>query len=111
MKEVKYLLIGAGMASFHAAKQIRKADPEGSILIIGEEELPPYDRPPVSKEFLLGKKSTAEIVYETQEALASQGIGLLLGTRVEGLDPPTSLATTAAGEEIRFERALLATGG
>src|SRR5947207_3359361 len=111
MKDIKYLLIGGGMASFHAAKQIRKADPDGSVLIVGEEALPPYDRPPVSKEYLLGKKAGDEIVYESAEALAGQGIGLLLGTRIESLDLPASIAVTSAGEELRFEKALFATGG
>ena len=56
MKDVKYLLIGGGLASFHAAKQIRRADPEGSVLLVTTEPLPPYDLPPLSKEYLRGEE-------------------------------------------------------
>jgi 3-phenylpropionate/trans-cinnamate dioxygenase ferredoxin reductase subunit len=111
MRDVKYLLIGGGLASFHAARQIRNADPQGSVLLVSEEPLPPYDRPPLSKEFLTGKKLEAEIIFQTAEALHEQNIELALGCAVEGLDPAMSTALLAGGEEVRFERALIATGG
>ena len=47
---VPYVLIGAGTASFAAAKAIRGVDPSAKVLIIGEEEYPPYSRPPLSKQ-------------------------------------------------------------
>lgn len=111
MRDVKYLLIGGGLASFHAAKQIRKADPEGSILLVTDEPVPPYDRPPLTKEFLRGEKTVEDLLYEKAETLAEQSIDLALGARVEGLDAGTKTATVAGGEVVSFEKALLATGG
>ena len=111
MREVKYLLIGGGLASFHAAKMIRREDAEGSILLVSEEELPPYDRPPLSKELLRGEKTVEEIVYEPAEKLAEQGVELALGVRAEHLDPQKKTLTLSDGETVAFEKALIATGG
>src|SRR3989449_10976740 len=56
MKSTKYLLIGGGLASSQAAKQLRAHDGRGAITLVGEEPYVPYDRPPLSKEFLRGEK-------------------------------------------------------
>ncbi len=111
MAAVDYLLIGGGLASLHAAKQIRKADPDGAILLVSDEPLPPYDRPPLSKEYLLGKKTRHELIYEAEESLAEQRIGLVLNRAVERLDPAAHTATLAGGETVAFRKALVATGG
>ena len=55
MPSVKYLLIGGGLASAEAAKQIRRVDAEGSIALVSDEPLLPYNRPPLSKEYLRGE--------------------------------------------------------
>ncbi len=111
MTDVEYLLIGGGMASFHAAKQIRRSGAGGAILIVSEEDLPPYDRPPLSKELLRGEKTVGEIVYEDAAKLAEQKIDLSLGARVESLDLAAKSVRLANGESIGFEKALIATGG
>jgi 3-phenylpropionate/trans-cinnamate dioxygenase ferredoxin reductase component len=80
-RDVKYLLIGGGIASYNAAKIIRRTDAAGSILIVGEEPLPPYDRPPLSKELLRGVKSVDDIVFESAVKLAEQNVELALGVR------------------------------
>ena len=110
-RDVKYLLIGGGIACHAAAKQIRRTDPEGSILIAGEEPLPPYDRPPLSKEVLRGERTPEDIVFDSATALAEQRIELALGVRVESLDLASKQATLSGGETISFEKALIATGG
>jgi NADPH-dependent 2,4-dienoyl-CoA reductase/sulfur reductase-like enzyme len=108
---VKYLLIGGGIACHAAAKQIRRTDPGGSLLIVGEEPLPPYDRPPLSKEVLRGEKAPEDIVYDSATVLAEQGIELALDVRVEALEPVLKRATFSDGETVHFEKALIATGG
>jgi NADPH-dependent 2,4-dienoyl-CoA reductase/sulfur reductase-like enzyme len=110
-RDVKYLLIGGGIASYHAAKQIRRADAEGSILMVGEEPLPPYDRPPLSKEFLRGEKSKEDILFEPADKLTEQNIELALGQKVTELNASRKQVTLANGETISFEKALIATGG
>ena len=111
MADVKYLLIGGGLASFHCAKNIRRADDEGSILMVSEENIVPYDRPPLSKETIRGEKSREEIIYESPEKLAEQNIGVKLGSKVEKLDLDAKSVTLANGETISFEKAFIATGG
>jgi NADPH-dependent 2,4-dienoyl-CoA reductase/sulfur reductase-like enzyme len=111
MKATKYLLIGGGLASGQAAKQLREADPQGRIMLLGEEPHVPYDRPPLSKEFLRGEKPREALFFDPEDYFRDQGIELVLGVAVRRLDPAGRSAVLANGETITFEKALLATGG
>ena len=111
MKSTKYLLIGGGLASGQAAKQLREADPRGRITLLGEEPHVPYDRPPLSKEFLRGEKPREALFFDPEPYFHDQGIELVLGVAVRRLDPAGRSAVLANGETITFEKALLATGG
>lgn len=110
MKDVKYLVIGGGLAAFHAAKQVRRADAEGSVLLVSEEPVAPYDRPPLSKEYLRKEKTLAEITYDTPENLAAQNIELWLGVRITSIDAGAKTAMASNGETIKFDKAFLGTG-
>jgi len=106
MTESKYLIIGGGMTAAAAVRGIREEDPSGSITIVGEEQDPPHDRPPLSKGLWTGKKGLADIWRsEADEA------ELRLGRRVEGLDPERRTATLDSGESLTYYKVLLATGG
>lgn len=107
----KYLLIGGGLASSQAAKQLREKDPDGSITLVGDEPHPPYDRPPLSKEFLRGEKPREQLFFDPPQYFADQRVALRLGTAVRALDGAAKTATLATGETIAFEKALIATGG
>jgi NADPH-dependent 2,4-dienoyl-CoA reductase/sulfur reductase-like enzyme len=109
--DVRYLLIGGGVASYNAARQIRRADATGSILIACQEPVAPYDRPPLSKEYLRGEKTSAELAYESIDDLRSENIGLALNTAIESIDSAGKTARDASGAVIRFDKALIATGG
>ncbi len=111
MKSTKYLLIGGGLASSEAAKQIREADPEGPITLVGEEPHVPYDRPPLSKELLRGEKSREETFFDPEQHFRDKGIDLVLGAAVQEQDLKAKTAVLANGESIQFEKALIATGG
>ncbi|MGE0058701.1 MAG: NAD(P)/FAD-dependent oxidoreductase [Dehalococcoidia bacterium] len=111
MADVKYLLIGGGLASFHCAKNIRRTDAEGSILLVSEEDIPPYDRPPLSKESIRGEKSREDLIYESAEKLEEQQIGLKLGAKVVSMDLAAKSVKLANGETISYEKAFIATGG
>jgi NADPH-dependent 2,4-dienoyl-CoA reductase/sulfur reductase-like enzyme len=108
--EVKYLVIGGGLAAFHGAKQIRRNDADGSLLVVSEEPFLPYDKPPLSKEFLRGEKSLEEITYESAEKIAETNIEYRLNARVESLNAGAKTAVLEGGETINFEKCLLATG-
>jgi 3-phenylpropionate/trans-cinnamate dioxygenase ferredoxin reductase component len=109
--DVKYLLIGGGLASFHCAKNLRRTDAEGSILMVSEEDIVPYDRPPLSKESIRGEKTREDIIYESPEKLAEQNIGMKLGSKVTALNVKDKNVTLANGETISYEKAFIATGG
>src|SRR5438445_903511 len=110
MKSTKYLLIGGGLASSQAAKQLRAHDGRGAITLVGEEPYVPYDRPPLSKEFLRGEKRGDELFFDPEQYFHDQDIGLVLGVAVQRLNLDDKTAILANGEAIRFEKALIATG-
>ncbi len=111
MKSTKYLLIGGGLASSQSAKQLREQDPQGPITLVGAEPHVPYDRPPLSKEFLRGEKPRAELFFDPEQYFHDHDIDLTLGIAVRQLDLASKTALLADGEAIAFEKALIATGG
>ncbi|MGH7432312.1 MAG: NAD(P)/FAD-dependent oxidoreductase [Candidatus Methylomirabilales bacterium] len=111
MRSTRYLLIGGGLTSSQAAKQLREQDPHGSVTLVSEEPYVPYDRPPLSKEFLRGEKPRDALFFDPEQYFRDQGVDLILGVRVQRLEPANKTALLASGEAIAFEKALLATGG
>ncbi len=110
-RKTKYLLIGGGLASGQAAKQLRENDPENTITLVGEEPYVPYDRPPLSKEFLRGEKPRDALYFDPEQYFQDRSIDLILGVAVQQLDLANKTAILANGEGIAFEKALIATGG
>ena len=111
MKDTKYLLIGGGVASGRAARQLRQKDPQGSITLVGEELYVPYDRPPLSKEFMRGKKPKEKLFFDPEKYFQDNNIELILGVAVQRLDLANKTAALSSGESVSFEKALIATGG
>ena len=111
MISTKYLVIGGGLAASEAAKQLRSSDPQGTINLVSDELHVPYDRPPLSKEFLRGEKVSTDLLFDPESYFQDHQISLRLGVAVHGLDPATKTVSLANGEAIVFEKALLATGG
>lgn len=111
MQSAPYLLIGGGLGSASAAKRIREIDATGAILIVSREAHAPYSRPPLSKEFMQGRKAESEIYVESGDFWAQHNIGLALGEAVERLDLARKTATLSRGRTVAFDKALLATGG
>jgi len=111
MENTKYLLIGGGLASSQAAKQLREADPNSSIALIGDEPYVPYDRPPLSKEFLRGQKRRDELFFDSEQYFHDNRIDLYLGLTVRHLDVFRRTVTLSNGNGLSFEKALIATGG
>jgi 3-phenylpropionate/trans-cinnamate dioxygenase ferredoxin reductase subunit len=109
-REVDHLLIGGGLASANCARWLREAGGEGSILLVGREPDPPYNRPPLSKGYLQGKEEREDALFRPAEWWDEQRIEVLTGTSVMKLDPHARVATLSTKEEVRFQTALLATG-
>ena len=111
MRSTKYLLIGGGLAAGQAAKQLRENDAGGTITLVGEEPYVPYDRPPLSKEFLRGQKPREALFFDPEQYFHDHDVELVLGAAVRALNLPNKTATLGNGEAIGFEKALIATGG
>jgi NADPH-dependent 2,4-dienoyl-CoA reductase/sulfur reductase-like enzyme len=106
MPNSKYLIVGGGLAADAAVRGIREVDHLGSILVVSDEQVQPYDRPPLSKG--LWKGAPLNTIWRHTR---SAGAELRLGTRIVALDPKGKAATDASGAVFGYEKLLLATGG
>jgi 3-phenylpropionate/trans-cinnamate dioxygenase ferredoxin reductase subunit len=109
-RKVDYLLIGGGLASANCARWLREEGADGSIVLVGREPDPPYNRPDCSKGYLQGKEDRAEAFFRPNEWWEEQKIELLLRTSVTALDLEARTAKLSNKEELEFDKALLATG-
>jgi NADPH-dependent 2,4-dienoyl-CoA reductase/sulfur reductase-like enzyme len=106
MESTRYLIVGGGMTGDAAVKGIREHDLDGSIVLVGAEQHPPYARPPLTKGLWAGKDEQ-KIWRGTEEA----GAALRLARRIVSLDLDRRVATDDRGENYAWEKLLLATGG
>jgi 3-phenylpropionate/trans-cinnamate dioxygenase ferredoxin reductase subunit len=109
-RDVDFLLVGGGMASAHCAAELRKRGAEGSILLAGREPEPPYERPPLSKEYMRGDAGREDAYVNPRSWYEENGVELLTGINVMSLDPDARTAKLQGGEGVAFGKALLATG-
>jgi 3-phenylpropionate/trans-cinnamate dioxygenase ferredoxin reductase component len=109
-RAVDYLLIGGGLASANCARWLREEGADGSVLLVGRENDPPYNRPPLSKGYMQGKESRDDVLFRPDEWWTEQNIELLTRTTVTKLDLESRVATLSTRDEVRFDKALLATG-
>ncbi|MGI9084398.1 MAG: NAD(P)/FAD-dependent oxidoreductase [Aeromicrobium sp.] len=104
------VIIGAGLAAAKAAIALRENGHEGAITIIGDEEHPPYERPPLSKDLLMGRSSFDDAVVEPTGWYDEHDVRLLIGRTVEQLDTVEHRVELDGGEVIGYDLAVLATG-
>jgi 3-phenylpropionate/trans-cinnamate dioxygenase ferredoxin reductase subunit len=109
-RDVDYLLIGGGVAAAACAEELRRSGADGSIVVVGREEDPPYDRPPLSKEYLAGASSREDALFKPAAWWLDNDIELLVRKSVMKVDPDERVAKLPGGDELRFAQALLATG-
>jgi 3-phenylpropionate/trans-cinnamate dioxygenase ferredoxin reductase subunit len=108
-QRVEYLLIG-GFASGYCAAELRKQGADGDILLAGREPEPPYERPPLSKEYLRGEQKREDAYVNPVSWYEENGVELRNGTNVMSLDAEAKVAKLQGGDEVEFEKALIATG-
>ena len=109
-REVEFLIIGGGMAGAHCAAELRKQGTDGEVLLVGREPHPPYERPPLSKEYMRAEASTEDAYVHPPAWYGENGVELLTGTNVMSLDAGERVAKLQTKEEISFKQALVATG-
>src|SRR6201996_2987857 len=109
-REVDFLLVGGGLAGASCASELRKQGAEGSILLVGREPEPPYERPPLSKEYLRGDSSRADAYVNQPSWYEENDVELATGKNVMSIDAAAKTAKVQGGLEVAFGQALLATG-
>jgi 3-phenylpropionate/trans-cinnamate dioxygenase ferredoxin reductase subunit len=109
MRDYTYVIVGGGAAAATAAEAIRKRDPAGTLAIFTREWAPPYQRPPLSKEFLQNKAPLADALMFPATWYLDQDVDLHVGVEVLQIDPPHRLLKTGSGD-ARYRHLLLATG-
>lgn len=111
MEQYDVLIVGAGHGGAQAAIALRQGKFEGSIAIIGDEPELPYERPPLSKEYLAGDKSFDRILIRQPAFWEERDVTMLPGHRVVAVDPAAHRVTTTDGAAIGYGKLIWATGG
>ncbi|MFE3877315.1 NAD(P)/FAD-dependent oxidoreductase, partial [Kitasatospora sp. NPDC059146] len=104
------VIVGASLGGAKAAEALRGAGYRGGIVLIGEEHERPYERPPLSKGYLLGKEAREKLHVHPPQWYAEHDVTLRLGTPVVAIDPAARTVTLADDGEIGYHKLLLTTG-
>ena len=111
MEHTSYVIIGGGLAAVAAADALRRRDKTGRLMLIAAEPHPPYDRVPLSKEYLLGEMERDQVFLRRPRFYERNKVELILNQAATALDLNTRQVTLANGTQIAFDKLLLATGG
>lgn len=104
------VIVGAGHAGGNAAALLRQYGFEGRVVLVGEEPVPPYHRPPLSKAYLKGEADVERLWLKPRAFYDDQRIELKLGTAAQSLDPAAHTLTLADGSELHYDKLILAMG-
>ncbi len=105
------LIVGGGQAGAQAAISLRQGGFTGSVTIVGEEIDPPYERPPLSKDYLAGEKTADRLALRPAAFWADRNVTLLLGHHITAVDPLAQCVTTASGSTLGYGTLIWAAGG
>jgi len=105
-----FAIVGGGLAAAEAAKTLRAEGYDGPLVLIAEEPLLPYERPPLTKEYLRGEAGQDKLLAQPGSFYEASGIDARTGTRAVSLDVAGHSIGLADGSRITFDRLLLATG-
>ena len=105
------LIVGSGHAGAQAAAALRQLGQAGSIAIIGEEVDPPYERPPLSKDYLAGARDAASLYLRPSAFWGEREVTLISGEQVVEVDPAARLVHAASGTAVGYGTLIWAAGG
>jgi len=105
-----FIIVGGGLAGAIAAQTLREEGFDGRITLLGEEPHRPYERPPLSKDYLQGKTDRDSIFAHPEPWYADHAVELRLGTAVTSLDRAARTVTTSTGAQLGYDKLLLTTG-
>jgi len=111
MSSSKYLILGGGMVAGYAAKQLVEGGLKpGELTILSADSSIPYERPPLSKNFLAGKDTEASVLINADDFYQKHGIDIKLNCEADSVDPARKTVHLRSGQEIGFEKLIVATG-
>nr|WSX19246.1 FAD-dependent oxidoreductase [Streptomyces tubercidicus] len=105
-----FLIAGAGLAGAKAAETLRAEGFDGPLVLLGDERERPYERPPLSKGYLLGTSEKEKVYVHPPQWYAEHDVDLRLGRTVSAIDPAAHEVTLADGSRLGYAKLLLATG-
>jgi len=111
MAEADVVIVGTGHGGAQTAIALRQRGFDGSIMLVGRDDAPPYERPPLSKDYLMGKKPFERLLIRPPAFWAERDVELRLRTTVTRLDPSTRTLGVAGGGAIRYGTLVWAAGG
>ena len=110
MGNESFVIVGASLAGAKAAQELRERGFDGRVVLIGAESERPYERPPLTKDYLRGESEREKAYVHRAEFYGEQDIDLMTGATVTAIDPEGSRVTLDDGRDVAFDRLLLATG-
>jgi 3-phenylpropionate/trans-cinnamate dioxygenase ferredoxin reductase subunit len=108
--EPAYVIVGASLAGAKAAETLREEGFTGAIVLIGAEDLRPYERPPLSKGYLLGKDDADSVFVHEPGWYAEHDVDLRLGVTVTAVDTAARQVEVDGGDPVAFDKLLITTG-
>ena len=111
MSSYDVVIVGAGHGGAQAAISLRQRKFVGTVAVIGEEPELPYERPPLSKEYLAGGKAFERLLIRPASFWAERKVEMLTGRRIVAVDPIARTVTAASGEAIGYGSLIWAAGG
>jgi 3-phenylpropionate/trans-cinnamate dioxygenase ferredoxin reductase subunit len=105
-----FVIVGAGLAGAKAAETLREEGFDGRVILIGAEPERPYERPPLTKDYLRSESPREKAYVHSEDFYREHDIELITDTAVTAIDPGRSRITLADGGELGYDRLLLATG-
>ena len=109
-RSVGTVIVGAGQGGYQVAASLREAGYEEPVIIVGDEPAAPYQRPPLSKAYLLGEMTVDRLMLRPESFYETRGIDLLLGDRVARIDRDASRLHLASGSSLSYDHLVLALG-
>jgi 3-phenylpropionate/trans-cinnamate dioxygenase ferredoxin reductase component len=105
-----FIIVGASLAGAKAAQTLRDEGFTGKVILLGDEPVRPYERPPLSKEYLQGKAGLDKVFVHDEDYYEKHDIDLRVSTHVQALDTTKQEVVLGSGEHLAYDALLLATG-